>query len=132
MGEAAFVHRTAWTCAAAAGDPWPWMAGGAGRAWMRPSMTLARAGLAGPASPGVPRAQRAMAAFYAAWQEKNRYPDAWFALLRPALPFGDGSERVVGLLGPTRVSMPAAPNSIRAVLATGPANPAGVPRQLGG
>ncbi|APD47349.1 MULTISPECIES: aminopeptidase N [unclassified Synechococcus] len=113
------LTATAWTWLAAAGDRGVMAAAAA--AVDGPSMTLARAGLrALQPWEGLERSA-AMAAFYARWQEKPVILDAWFALEASA-PFGDGLERVRGLLAHPRFDA-AAPNSIRAVLGGLAGNP---------
>jgi len=106
------LTATAWCWRAAAGDR-PVMAAAAA-AVAGPSMTLARAGLRALQPFQTTERATAMASFHDRWREKPVILDAWFALEASA-PFGDGLERVRGLLRHPRFD-PAAPNSIRAVL----------------
>ncbi|MEB3307524.1 MAG: aminopeptidase N [Cyanobacteriota bacterium] len=79
-----------------------------------PSMTLARAGLSALQNHPLPQRQQAMDGFFRRWMDRPVILDAWFAL-EAAAPFGDGLERVAGLLAHPRFD-PSAPNSVRAVL----------------
>jgi aminopeptidase N len=106
------LTATAWCWQAAAQDHTVMVAAAAAVAG--PSMTLARAGLRALQPFETSERAAAMAAFHDRWQEKPVILDAWFALEASA-PFGDGLERVRGLLRHPRFD-PSAPNSIRAVL----------------